>query len=113
MIKEDTILDIKDNLNAIFFCLENELGDLEVPSAEIIGSIDSVKKSLSDDVYRLRASDLFEGVESKRISDIVKGKLSSRISLLYRVDELRNRLKSCGEVVRVSQNVMKNINANV
>lgn len=109
MLTEDKILDIRDNLSSVLFCIDNRVGNEEIDRQELLSSIDSIKKSIVDDIDRLRNGESFELIKSKRIEDIVKGRLSSRVSLLYRVNELRDKLTLEGDIVKVSQNVINNL----
>ncbi|MDD5690030.1 MAG: hypothetical protein PHQ76_07145 [Caldisericia bacterium] len=107
LIKEDIILDVRDHINAIFFCLDNEMGSVSVDSVEMIDSLNSVKKSVQDDLFYLRDNNIFKSVKDKRISDILKGKFSSRVALLYKIDELKNKIRTVGDQILVSENVVK------
>lgn len=107
MIKEDKILDIADNLRSIAFCIDNKIGVQDVPSSEIIDSINQMKKSVLNDISAMRESDLLKSVGSDRLKDIIKGRLSSRVSLLYTADIIKNKVRAEGENVKVSNNVLK------
>jgi len=106
-MQEDKIYDIMDNINSILFCLDNEIGTEGIESAELIKSIDRAAESVLRDISRFRGSEIFKQVKSEKVKDLVKGKLSSRVSLLYKIFSLKDRIRREGESVKVSKNVLK------
>lgn len=111
MIKEDKILDIIDNINSINYCLDgNSVVTISISSEDIIKSIDSIKEELISDIKLINEDDTLKVCRDERIKGILKGKVSSRLKLLYSIDFLKNRVRAQGEKIELSQNVINYLN---
>lgn len=110
MIVSDKILDIKDKINSIDYCIDNSEDinkSIEIDSSIMLSKLEAISKSIINNTSSLKEKYSLIKTQYGYQGDIEKAvnkRMSILISLLYKINDVKNKI-SANTQVKISQHV--------
>ena len=103
MISSDRILDLTDKLNSLEFCLDNVIVNrtVSIEKSEVVNRLDMIGEELVNNTSNLNKKlPMIEVLRSNRdvIEKAVKKKMTTYMSLAFKIEMMKRRLTGEGEV---------------
>lgn len=110
MIESDRILDIRDKLNSLEYCLDNIIinRSVELNKSEIEDRLKNIGDELIENTSNLNKKlPLIEVLKSNKdtIEKAVKKKMTTYLSLAFKIEMLKRRLNEEGDKIKLSKHV--------
>lgn len=100
MIRSDKILDVKDKINSLEYFLDNEeLGDITIDCEKVVSTLNILSEELFKKTNLLsKCSSVDKVSKSEDLNTIIKGKVTNYLSLLFKIELLKDRMKNLDNI---------------
>lgn len=101
MISSDKILDIRDKISSLEYCLDGDVVNANtiLKSEDVLTVLDDMSDSLILKTSRLNKG-LIDGevLKSKKVEDLIKSKMTTYMSLAFKIEMLKRRISTQKEI---------------